>query len=59
MVAAGLAETLNARGGGIRGGLSQRLPVKAEPTKVPRERHGRNPGHSWPGRMSRTRPLQG
>ena len=29
--------------------LSQRLPVKREPTKVPRERHGRNPGHSWPG----------
>jgi signal peptidase I len=29
--------------------LSQRLPVKPEPTKVPRERHGRNPGHSWPG----------
>src|ERR1035437_3062992 len=29
--------------------LSQRLPVKREPAKVPRERHGRNPGHSWPG----------
>src|SRR5665811_602406 len=29
--------------------LSQRLPVKREPTKVPREWHGRNPGHSWPG----------
>ena len=28
--------------------LSQRLPVKREPTKVPREWHGRNPGHSWP-----------
>src|ERR1035437_8342418 len=29
--------------------LSQRLPVKREPTKVPRGWHGRNPGHSWPG----------
>src|SRR5665647_1203516 len=29
--------------------LSERLPVKREPTKVPREWHGRNPGHSWPG----------
>jgi hypothetical protein len=29
--------------------LSQRLPVKPEPAEVPRERHGRNPGHSRPG----------
>jgi hypothetical protein len=29
--------------------LSKRLPVKGEPAKVPREWHGRNPGHSWPG----------
>src|ERR1035437_5986995 len=35
--------------------LSQRLPVKREPTKVPRERHGRNPGHSWPGGCQRHR----
>jgi hypothetical protein len=28
--------------------LSQRLPVKPEPAEAPRERHGRNPGHSRP-----------
>jgi hypothetical protein len=28
--------------------LSQRLPVKPEPAEVPRERHGRNLGHSRP-----------
>jgi putative transposase len=43
----------------VAAGMSQRLPVKREPTKVPRERHGRNPGHSWPGgcqRVSRLPP---
>ena len=49
VVAAGLAETQNARGGGTGRDLSQQLPVNREPTKVPREWHGRNPGHSWPG----------
>ncbi len=32
--------------------LSQRLPVKREPTKVPRERHGRNRRSFMAGRMS-------
>src|SRR5665647_701482 len=34
--------------------LSQQLPVNREPTKVPREWHGRNPGHSWPGGCQRS-----
>src|SRR5450631_2009514 len=45
MVSAGVAETQNARGGGIRLGLVSGCPVKRETAKVPRERHGRNPGH--------------
>src|ERR1035437_10480 len=39
--------------------LSQRLPVKREPTKVPRERHGSNPGYSWPGGCQPTGPHGG
>src|SRR5664280_2183357 len=39
--------------------LSQRLPVKPEPTKVPRERHGRNRRSFMAGRMSMTAPDKG
>jgi Putative transposase DNA-binding domain len=47
-VAAGLAETRTLVQAAPAAHLSQRLPVKPEPAEAPRERHGRNPGHSRP-----------
>jgi len=46
ILAAGRAERRNACGGTVRPGGPWQVPVKQEPTEVPRERHGRNPRRS-------------
>jgi len=49
MVAARLAQTLNIEEAPSERDMSQRLPMKPEPTRVPRKWHGKSPGHSSPG----------
>ena len=59
ILALGRRERLNACGDGVRPLHGGRLSVKQEPSEVSRERHGRNPRASRPGRMSKLLPARG